>query len=436
MNFTKVNISIPEEIKRVLAEIHSVQKNAVIAGGYLADLYMEKQHKDIDIFILSNTFLDEKIKKRFKSYELEETNELSQSNYDDLGISDVRYYAFEGEHVQLIFTKYGKDVVEYFDYRFREFYFDGIYSYASIEAIHDINNHTLYFGVTTNPIRSLFRGLQFEERYKFNLEPKSLVFLKSLFDYSEVTEKRLLDYIDSRSLQKEISDKMLSFYKEHEIEGIFQFNHCFPNKMATKWLFNMDVPRDYVEKVYSHIPIQFGNIPFTFNENPYTLKKLTLLKNIYEGFSMIRFLLITDLKKYKKKWSDYISKYKNVTEFEKIFLTFYNEVDKEMLWNDKEYLNEFRNLLYQYKLFLNREKVHCDKDILIMVSNHTNLDCSFSIFDWLDGHIVELKVNSESHILYDLNKDKLLHSNMDNIVAEYILKNIKNNLINLIKNKE
>jgi len=89
--------AIPEKWQRILSEVRIVFPEAVIGGGCLRDLILEKEHKDIDVFVPWRT-----------SEDLSQTAALLYSRmgdlpYDSRALSELKVYAMNFSDVVQVF---------------------------------------------------------------------------------------------------------------------------------------------------------------------------------------------------------------------------------------------------------------------------------------------------------------------------------------------
>lgn len=252
MRFKKLSLSIPDHILAVYERINSIQKNSGIAGGFLSDLYMNRSFKDVDIFIKYDEQKKKTIEQHFKADKINS----SESDYPGVHIHSVSHFKIEGIDYHFIYTKKGINAVKYFDFRFREFLYIRNHTFASLEALDDIQSKQLTFGTTTNPYSSLNRLFLFKERYNFAINETGLERLKGIVHF--LVKERGLTY-DGISVKPSIRHKEASIF----IQGLKKETSFIVPRILLRFALKRGVKRDLFEAAYE-IKSKKRNFSFSF----------------------------------------------------------------------------------------------------------------------------------------------------------------------------
>lgn len=141
-------INVPQPWQDVLADIQQVCPSAVIAGGCLRDIYLDKKVKDIDIFIQAGDITEaeglfEKLdgkppKTRDFGLSMDEAGAYPDSMTEVILVEDYPGKNPTGSPVQLIFTNWRTScIIDRFDTGFCQIMFDGKEVRASEWFHHD-----------------------------------------------------------------------------------------------------------------------------------------------------------------------------------------------------------------------------------------------------------------------------------------------------------
>jgi hypothetical protein len=168
--FERVNVQIPKVIEELFLKIEKVEKDSCIAGGFISDLYMNKPYNDVDIFV--NEKSKNEVKKLFENLNINLNNITDGYSTILPGENGVFEAKFSGFQLHLIFTDLGAKIVEYFDVRFREFYYQCGATFASKEAIWCIKNKKIKIGKIHSYQKTMHRVIRFTKRYDFVLDEK------------------------------------------------------------------------------------------------------------------------------------------------------------------------------------------------------------------------------------------------------------------------
>jgi len=286
MFFEKVDVKLPEDILDLYGKISSIQPNSCIAGGFLSDLYMNRPYKDIDIFILSSKKTDEKIRKLVESISTFEKKSEFSPSYEYQMALKVETRTYKSYNIQLVFTPYGNEIVNYFDFSFREFIFVKGSCWASKDALEDIQKKRLRFGVSRAPLVVLTRYLQFSTRYGFKMDALSEQKFYSLLNCYSISQETFNEYLANKTLDHEIISRLQEFFLTHSSDKNILSIRTFLDYEA--YLFYMRkglMNRFELEYIFLESFKDIKTFEFHFQKNFYPAK----IKNIKDSlFSLYK----------------------------------------------------------------------------------------------------------------------------------------------------
>lgn len=280
MEWKTVSVPIDPDIAYLMECIETMAPNSCLAGGYLSDRYMGREAKDVDIFIKHHEKRDGRISAMVKAeggVSLESKEIDKQYRYKMA--MKVESFTWRGHSVQLVFTDFGITAVKHFDFRFREFFHFRGTTYASKEALADINAKTLVFGVTKAPIVALHRLVKFKERYGFTVDEGSVSRLYQLVNEYQIPFGPIDTYLHRQAVMTPGLGTLLKEQANFDprnhtghlcFHRISSHDRLAPKVLAA--LLNAHVPRDVAERAaaQSKADRTLSNGHWLFSSNPYT----------------------------------------------------------------------------------------------------------------------------------------------------------------------
>lgn len=387
MKFKPVDVMVPKPIQQLVQQIVEIEPNSCLAGGCLSDLYMNKSFKDVDIFINYSADVYVSILKQFQLSHASLYSDSSQEHYFKERLVTVKSFNYNGYPVQLIFTTLGKNIVQHFDFRFREFYYDGTNVFASPEALDDIANKQFVFGVTDNPLGSFRRLISFEKKYSdFTIEPEGFHRLQSFFNQHVYLTEKIENIL---STNETVTEKTLrSNLSKKRIFKKFELRHPRYQKFANYCSFH-HFNRLQADQLYAKNDFFTETITHTFKENFFDMQTNKVHQHFKDVFDKNRLRLVgvlspPDLKKLKQALENInaadiyyvLSKY----EFSD---SLYSFVDH---YNDGfERLNELNNI---------NKTDQFSMEFSAKISNDVVLHTHMNVDDYINNRFVKCIINS------------------------------------------
>lgn len=420
MKWEKIQLDIPYKILDIYRHIQRLAPNSCIAGGCLSDLYMNRPFKDVDIFIKANEIKQKTIEDWFSK---EGAIKLKESKMDAAykykTALDVQTYQYQDYEIQLVFTPFGVTAPKYFDYRFREFFYFKNQSYASPEALLDIQEKKLVFGVTKAPLVALFRALKFKEKYGFEIDEFSFLRFKQLFSTYQIPNAVWDEY-----LQKE----QYTADKQH------RFQQWLPQKTASKpyisytseplskeWSYhlkNRHFKRDQIEEIAGTAENTQYHL-LHMDINPY-IEKLNEQKKIaLQMFKKVRLQLAIQYPKTADQWAQ---------SLQNIEFTDYTILYEMLHYINKgsEYLYPLRAACIQYgELKRKSERVFPYVILTLDYKNMWKGNIYYNARDTSLRRYVKIKLEHFGEFVWDIWRKKVVFCQMDEIMCEAIIKRLE-----------
>jgi len=392
MHFNVVNVSIPQKIESLFQDIASIEPNVYLAGGFLSDLYMNTPFKDVDFFIQYDVEKYQKINDFFdiKEYDKAYADKAS-AHYFEHGLVDVRSFSYEGYNIQFIFMNFTTNPAHRFDFRFREFYYDGKHTFASQEALQDIQNKQFVFGITDKPERSMKRLNRFKERYpNFSVEPTSYERLQNYHSYEERSKNTKCSLEELEDVLENPSKNSSNF-----LSNVFPlypelFEYTFLNDFLSR-----QTVEDLLKKNDYTAEAAINTISMNFYE-----KQLQKFEGNLRNFVKKQRIRLLHLKgpDYVKKLMIHLSHMRNETYStfrEKIFPTDKNNESPILSTILSEIMEQFSEYKYLQQTLLNL----IDKPLHIIATNRVSLYSDFDPDDFVKNHLTMLSLYKGKELL-------------------------------------
>lgn len=408
MHFNVVDVSIPQKIESLFQDIASIEPHVYLAGGFLSDLYMNTPFKDVDFFIRYDV---EKYQKIIDFFDIKEYDKAyadkASAHYFEHGLVDVRSFSYEGYNIQFIFMNFTTNPAHRFDFRFREFYYDGKHTFASQEALQDIQNKQFVFGITDKPERSMKRLNRFKERYpSFSVEPTSYERLQNYHSYEERNKNTNCSLEELEDILENPSKNSTNF-----LSNVFPlypelFEYTFLNDfLSRQTVEDLLKKNDYTAEV--------GTITISMDFYEKQLQKFEDSLRISAKKQRIRLLHLQG-PDYVKKLFSYLNEIRDEsasTFREKIFPT-NTENDSPML---STILSAVLEQFYGYKQLQQTLLALINEPLHIIATNRVPLYAEFDHQDFLNNHLLLLSLYKEKELLseavYHIKKDTLYFLN-------------------------
>lgn len=411
MEFIQINLTIPDTIKSLFSEFQLIDSNSCIAGGFLCDLYLKKDFKDVDIFcsIEKQTALLQFLKdKGIKTEPIKGQYDFSIQNENEM----YEFY-FNNICFQIIFTKLGKDIVNFFDIRMREFYHSDNETFASKEALDDLKKKEIHTGVIFNPTKTLERILRFEKKYSFYTPDLSFKRLNDSFETNRPFIPELNEFEKSLS-DNEIKEKFKDFFWSNLNEdGHFNFEKTNPSAFYLLKSYNFLIKRSVFDEIYVKpvIPDKKFNI---------NAKQSIILDKIIELENEIHSIFNKNIVKMLFEYPNLVHEWKeNLSNKTYLYTIFKNKMVQisENNENDEHFSHKFALIFKQIKFFSNMELKNNYK---VSVSFKIAKFSKISIEDYLNDNIVRFSFDNK-YIQYNLEKKEIDSRNIGFFHAEILI---------------
>jgi hypothetical protein len=441
LEFVELNIQLPEKVRNIYEKINEIVPNSCIAGGCLCDLYMEKEYKDVDIFI--KYCKPDKKKKIFELLEEElgykQSMEVTMAEYGD----NMEVYEYKkDETIQIIFNERGIKSVKYFDLRFREFFYFKGKAYASKEALKDIEEKRLVIGSSHSPLRTFYRIMKFEKKYHFTVDQPSLEKFKAVSTFRQTPSSYAKLYVKNVVKEKDISFKFHQIInKNSDYRGFMSFSTNLSRRelMTAKTVAYLYVyTREEYEKIWKNIFQEQNIISYSFSGNPFEKIHADLKEKVTKGFKSNRLEMIYRYSKpFMDKWEskikvltdeDYVPGKKINTWFQYAlnFQDFDQPINQNVFFNQQNYPEFLTPFVFETisKFIEAKRKLRYFKNTVSI----TIVDGIVSVKDLVfinsktlaNGDYVTIQVENYGYFLYNKKMKKVIASRMNETIQSEI----------------
>jgi len=261
LKFESISITLPTEVEEIYNALYSISSNTFIAGGFVCDQILGYPFKDVDIFVDANR--SSQVFDFFRKRGCPLRSVVGEYEVFMTGERGVYEFTYKGTKFQLIFQSIGLEILNYFDVRFRECYYQNGEAFISKDALRDMENKELNVGIVRDSDKTLYRLVRFEKKYGFSISDLCIDRMKSYLDvqsspsYSKrfasmcieenELSKRFIEIIDdSRPISQSLIEKV-SYLKDNKYK----------------------VKRDLLERIFEHEGKAEKKMIHVFSENPF-----------------------------------------------------------------------------------------------------------------------------------------------------------------------
>lgn len=263
MEWTMINVTVPTPLVELVKGIQTIDKQTILAGGFITDLYLGTPYHDVDIFVSDNNQHDVARWLKKEGY-----NITCKDEYSGIKVFSHEGMVIEfmcGEYkIQIIPTTYGKEILSYFDLRIREMYFDGKNSFASQKALSNIQNKTLELGSITYAVRTYYRLLKYSQKYNCQVDEASIDWIKQCLH--DQFSNDLTQFINNKVKETDLKLDMEKLIENHSIKGRFVYQKGKSNTVETL-LKNPQPSSTWQQVMHKRVNVdQTATIPFSLTE--------------------------------------------------------------------------------------------------------------------------------------------------------------------------
>ena len=419
MEWQKIELDIPKEILNIYHEIQNIAANSCIAGGCLSDMYMKKDFKDVDIFIKANEKKQKQIEQWLETYGAKKMREsrIDQSYIYKTAL-DVRTYQCDTYEIQLIFTPFGITAPKYFDYRFREFFYFKDTCYASNEAIIDISNQKLVFGVTKAPLVALTRAMKFIDRYAFSIDETSFKRFKQLFNAYEIPVYVWEEFIKKEGWTQEMMQRHSDWFPEKST-SIMQYTD---QKTEDYWIrpwMKRHIKRDQIEELEQIQMVRKAYV-MHMDENPFHFELEKRKEQVIKAFKKQRIHMVIQNPKLSETWTTYAG---NVERYASIW---YEEVVL-CLRNNMHYVAEIWDRLGAYHNIYQKTLNDYSRCNLILTNDKIWKGYyQYQVDKVLKNDYIRVQVIGEGEFIWCQSQKRITYCTIEDVLCDAIVKKLGN----------
>jgi len=411
LKFIDVSLELPNDIVSLFEKITQFQQNTILAGGYLSDLYIGNYPKDIDFFIKYNAKSYREILNLFSIDINYKYSNPENEHYFDSRIIDIQNVSYNGQDIQLIFTNEGRNVIKKFDFRFREFFYDGTSVKATPEALGDIEKKQFVFGITDNPLGSFLRLMRFEKKYDFVIEPTSFERLKGFFNQRGYSLNEVKDKTP-KWMNETTSGKVLSSILTDVIPR-FEIDPSLLRMDKVIYAKRHDLTRDIVDKIFNKVDFSKGAFTHVFKSDYYRDLTEKIKMEIVSEFKKqrVRFIHLIEPSVMNKLLYalDYMSE-GDIRSIKQLLRKSFTYDQQDILHPIIQKIQEYERVISNYHYF--------EPEIQVEFSDDVFLHPDIPYDAYLNNEIIKCRINlgddsDHSNLIFNKDTKEILFSHYD-----------------------
>lgn len=294
MEFEKIDLTIPKEVKEFYDFLYTCDEEARIMGTYLTERYQKKLSFHVHI-LLNRTFFHETIETVSNHFGIE-FESLQLSTYSCL-------FLYKGYRFQLLFVQEPEEEVYLQDIRLNEIvYYQGETS-ASKEWIQDVKEKMVRTGIIKEPLDTLIRLFDYQERFSFSLDHNMIHSFMEQFNEKNYTASYVKEYVQ-KNASNEIAQTIITQMKMDNSDSQVKFTLKKENPNALFYLkqHHYRVHRDVFESIYNKEKFFEKEAVYTFTEMPGMKKIRYLQEEIKKEFRKNKVKLLFHFPKETPGW--------------------------------------------------------------------------------------------------------------------------------------
>lgn len=412
MDFKEIKLDIPTNLTDLLEQIQTFDPIACIAGSFLLKKYMKKEANEVSFYISHH--VSESIKALLKGkYHLTLSNHTTKQRRDIVGLYEGYETTFGDYSVSFHFIKCEKHIVHYKPLRILEWYYDGK-TYASYEALEDIEQKELRFGIIKHPIPVYIQLIEYAYLLGMKVNQESFPMLSNSFNLRNCMKKEMEEEIvnleegkvkhaittflstvggNTRYLRFPVSGDetykrevlRLLYQKEgmitrEEFEDLFYFRHFIKKEKVYSFneLLGLESLRKKGEEIKKEFNKQSVKLLFHFP------KEVGVWRSKINDELFLYYLLPSILKKLRKKYSS-------------------EEIEKPIGAILRKYM--------QLDTIL--EKINdLPSEVNMTITNHDVFHQNINVKDFLEGNIVKIVIQEIGYITVNKKTKEILRSGL------------------------
>jgi len=412
MDFKEMELDIPANLTDLLEQIQKIDAKVCIAGSFLLKKHMKKETNEVSFYV--SHYVSESVIALLKGkYHLMLHNQTTKQRRDIVGLYEG-YETTYGDYKMLIhFIKCEKHITNYMPLRILEWYHDGK-TYVSNEALEDIEQKELRFGIIKHPIPVYIQLIEYAYLLGMKVNQESFPMLSNSFNVHNCMKKEMEAELvnleegkvkhaittflstvggDTRYLRFPVSGDetykrevlRLLYQKEgfmtrEEFEDLFYFRHFFKEEKVYSFneLLGLEALREKGEEIKKEFNKQSVKLLFHFP------KEVGVWRSKIHDELFLYYLLPSILKKLRKKYSS-------------------EEVEKPIGAILRKYI--------QLDAIL--EKINnLPSEVNVTITNHDVFHQNIKVKDFLEGDIVKIAIQEIGYITLNKKTKEILRSGL------------------------
>jgi hypothetical protein len=294
MEFKKMNLSVPKEVEEFYDYVFTCDNETRITGTYLVETYLGKASFHVD-FLLRREFFYETI---------EAISEHFGIQFQDVQLSTYSCtFEYKGFECQLHFVTIPEQTMYTQDVRLNEIYYYRGETFVSNEFLQDTNEKKVRVGIVKNPLDTLMRLFDYQERFSFSLDESQIGSFMERFNEHNYSMNYIKEYVIKHADSK-LAQTIIDTMKLKDGDTTVHFTLRKENPNALSYLKQNDyrIHRDVFEKIYGKENFIEDTLTYVFSTLPGMNELKELQDNIKREFKKNKVKLLFHYPKETPMW--------------------------------------------------------------------------------------------------------------------------------------
>jgi len=294
MQFEKVEMTIPKEVKEFYDFLYTCDEEVRIIGTYLIERYQKRLSFHVHL-IANRTFFFETIQAVCDHFHID-FKRLRLSTYSC-------EFLYKGYCFELYFIEQPEEEVYLQDIRLNEIVYYQNETVASKECLQDLNDKMIRTGIVKEPLDTLIRLFDYQQRFSFKLDRDSIHSFMEQFNEKSYTANYVKEYVQ-KNTSNELAQTMISQMKLDNSDSQVKFTLTKENPNALFYLkqHHYRIHRNVFDALYNKNDFFEKEAVYTFSEMPGMKKIRSLQEEIKKEFRKNKVKLLFHFPKETPGW--------------------------------------------------------------------------------------------------------------------------------------
>jgi len=408
MEFEKVEVTIPKEVKEFYDFLYTCDEETRIMGTYLTERYQKKLSFHVHL-VANRTFFYETIQAVCDHFHIEfERLQLSTYSCE---------FLYKGYRFELFFVEQPEEEVYLQDIRLNEIVYYQDKTRASKEWIQDINDKMIRTGIVKNPLDTLIRLFDYQERFSFTLDRKSIHSFTERFNEEKYTASYVKEYLD-KNVSNELAETIIAQTKIDNGDAQVKFTLTKENPNALFYLKRnrYRIHRDVFEKIYGKEGFVEETFTYTFSSLPGMKEVKVIQSNIEKEIQKNKVKLLFH---YPKETPIWLEESKNPLFVAYVLPEIIKKIGREQTNFDSFFknINEYSKEIKE----VTEEMVKVPPVLTMNVTTDVPLFSEIDADDYVNDLVVKLTIEGIGYLVFHKQTKTIFQSTLKESI-EHLLK--------------